>query len=130
MMTYRLNRFDVGRVLEGLHLCARVLLAAGATEVHPLLTGARPIRSPAEADEVLRQEWPASRLRLTAYHPMGTARMGEDPDAVLHGDGRVRGFERLAVVDASAFPTSLGVNPQVTIMAFASLAADRMLMRW
>jgi choline dehydrogenase-like flavoprotein len=34
------------------------------------------------------------------------------------------------VADASVFPTSLGVNPQVTIMAFASRAAEGILQRW
>jgi choline dehydrogenase-like flavoprotein len=34
------------------------------------------------------------------------------------------------VADGSVFPSSLGVNPQVTIMAFAERAADRILERW
>jgi hypothetical protein len=130
LMLYALNRDDTDRQLEGMLLSARILFAAGATEVHPMLTNAPVLRSPEEAAEVLGGRWPASALRLTAYHPMGTARMGADAGGVVDGWGRVRGVERLVVADASVFPTSLGVNPQVTIMAFASRAAEGMLRAW
>ena len=130
MMTYMLNRNDTERVLEGMLLSARILFAAGAKEVHPMVSGAPVLRSEDEAKRVLRAGWPASALRLTAYHPMGTARMGSDPEGVVDSWGRVRGVERLVIADASVFPTSLGVNPQVTIMAFASRAAEGILQRW
>jgi choline dehydrogenase-like flavoprotein len=108
-------------------LATKVLLAAGATEVHPMLWGAPPVRSMAEAEAVLSSDWPPGSFRLTAYHPMGTARMGADVGGVVDGFGRVRGTDNLVVADASVFPTSLGVNPQVTIMAFATRAAHRIL---
>ena len=77
---------------------------------------------------MLGRDIPASALRLTAYHPMGTAAMGAR--GAVDGFGRVHAAERLVVPDASVFPTSLGVNPQVTIMAFATRAAHRMLEEW
>jgi len=40
---------------------------------------------------------------------------------------QVFGTRGLHVVDSSVFPTNLGVNPQHTIMAMASLAADRIV---
>ena len=44
--------------------------------------------------------------------------MGDDPArSVVDPDGRVWGWDNLYVADASVFPSSLGVNPQVTIMA-------------
>jgi choline dehydrogenase len=52
---------------------------------------------------VLSREWSAGSLRLTAYHPMGTARMGGDAGGVVDGFGRVRGTENLVVADASVF---------------------------
>jgi len=105
-------------------LASKVLFAAGATEVHPMVAGVPGLRSPAEAEAALERDIPAGALRLTAYHPMGTARMGAG--GVVDGFGRVGAAERLVVPDASVFPTSLGVNPQVTIMAFATRAARRM----
>jgi len=65
-------------------------------------------------------------LDLSAYHPMGTARMGRDPaSSVVDADHQVHGVPALYVVDGSAVPTPLGVNPQVTIMAMATRAAER-----
>ena len=129
LMTYSLNRADASRVREGMLLAARVLFAAGAKEVRPLLHGAGRLRSPREAETCLRADRPASTLRLTAYHPMGTVRMGADPGGLVDADGRVLGVDGLVVADAGVFPTSLAVNPQVTIMAFASRAAERILAR-
>jgi len=57
----------------------------------------------------------AAASAATTAHVMGTARMGADPGGIVDGEGSVRGAERLVVADASVFPTSLGVNPQVTI---------------
>jgi choline dehydrogenase-like flavoprotein len=130
LMLYALNRHDTDRLLEGMLLSARVLFAAGAREVHSMLADAPVLRSPEEAAKVLSGRWPSAALRLTAYHPMGTARMGADGGGVVDGWGRVRGVDRMVVADASVFPTSLGVNPQVTIMAFASRAAEGMLAAW
>ena len=57
-------------------------------------------------------------LRLEAFHPMGTARMGADPAAsVTDPEGAVRGTEGLYVADACLLPTSVGVNPMMTIIA-------------
>jgi len=51
--------------------------------------------------------------------------MGADPKkSVVDPNLRVHGFENLWVVDGSVFPTSLGVNPQMTIMAFATKCAE------
>jgi choline dehydrogenase-like flavoprotein len=75
-----------------------------------------------------RRRLAAKDLKLMAFHPLGTARMAADPRAgVLDGDGRVHGTEGLYVCDGSAVPTSLGVNPQLTIMALATRLADHLL---
>ena len=48
----------------------------------------------------------------TAYHPVGTCRMGTDSDplAVTEADGRLRGVENLRVVDASIMPAIASSN--------------------
>jgi choline dehydrogenase-like flavoprotein len=59
-------------------------------------------------------------LRLEAFHPMGTARMGSDPrSSVVAPSGETHDVPGLFVADASVLPTSLGANPQLTIMAVA-----------
>ena len=56
---------------------------------------------------------------------MGTCRMGPHPDrSVVDLRGRVHEVERLFVADSSLFPTCTGVNPQVSIMAFATRIAQ------
>lgn len=56
----------------------------------------------------------------TFSHALGTVRMGEDPStAPLTPDGRYRGLRNLWITDGSAFPTSAGVNPSLTIAANA-----------
>lgn len=59
-------------------------------------------------------------------HLMGTARMGDDPDAsVVDADGRSWEIPNLWVCDGSLFPTTGGVNPSLTIQALACRMADR-----
>lgn len=62
----------------------------------------------------------------TVYHPAATARMGSlrDPMAVLDPQLRVKGTERLRVVDASAMPKLPAVNPNITVMTMAEKCAD------
>ena len=56
--------------------------------------------------------------------------MGVDPKkSVISPDHEVHGVDALYVTDGSAVPSSLGVNPQVTIMALATRAADRIASR-
>jgi choline dehydrogenase-like flavoprotein len=54
--------------------------------------------------------------------------MGADERSGVVGfDGAVHGARGLWVLDASALPTNLGVNPQHTIMALSTLLAERLL---
>jgi len=61
-------------------------------------------------------------------HLFGGAVMGRDEEtSVVDGLGRVHGYERLIVADASVIPTNLGINPQHTIMSMAQVFADALL---
>lgn len=65
---------------------------------------------------------------LNFGHPCGTVRYGADPaSSVLTPDCRAHDLENLWVVDASFFPTAMGVNPSLTIAANALRVADKML---
>lgn len=66
----------------------------------------------------------------TFSHAVGTLRMGvETGTSVLDVDGRFRGLENLYVADASAFATSAGVNPSLTIAANALRVGERLASR-
>jgi len=117
--SYALTREDADRVHFGIARAAEVHFAAGATEVYPNIPRFGTLkRGELEAFEAARLK--PSELRLEAFHPMGTARISADPRrGVCATDGSVRGTRDLYVADASLFPTSVGVNPMMTIIAFA-----------
>ncbi|MCB9674636.1 MAG: GMC family oxidoreductase [Alphaproteobacteria bacterium] len=117
-LSYFLGDGDKKRLIDGMRLTAEVFFAAGATRVHPGRVGLTAIERPEDIEASLPYDMPASHLFLYASHPMGTCRMGADPEtSVVDPRGRVWGWSNLSVADASIFPTSLGVNPQVTTMA-------------
>ena len=70
--------------------------------------------------EALRAPLP-SQLYSMAFHPLGTCAMGRVVDSDL------RLAPGIFVCDGSVVPESLGVNPQMTIYAFALRLADHLL---
>ncbi len=117
LIRYDLAECDVAKFRVGLRRLQELFEAAGAREVYlPLAPGIAPER--------LR----ARDLKLLAFHPLGTARADADPArGVLDSDLRVHGVRGLHVADGSVMPSSLGVNPQLTIMALATRLAYHLL---
>ena len=126
---YRLTRDDARRLSFGIARAAELFYAAGAREVYPQISGLPTLRRERIAD-LEASPPPRSRMRLEAFHPMGTARMDADPRrGVVATDGAVHGAEALYIADASLLPTSIGVNPMMTIIAMASRVARQMAER-
>jgi choline dehydrogenase-like flavoprotein len=70
-------------------------------------------------------------LLLGSAHPQSGNKIGSNQaDSVVDSYCRVHGFRNLFVCDASVFPTSVGVNPQITVMAIASIVASRIIKEW
>jgi enediyne biosynthesis protein E9 len=65
-----------------------------------------------------------------ASHPLGGCRMAESADlGVVDHRNEVFGYEGLFCIDSSAIPTSLGVNPSLTISAVSERAVDQLVAR-
>jgi hypothetical protein len=126
VVLYRLGRVERERLRRGVELLSRIYLAAGAREVYPAIHGHRVIRDAQGIQKLARTLPAANDWLLTAFHPLGTCRMATSPDrGVVSPDHEVFGAKGLFVTDGSAVPSSIGVNPQVTIMAMATRAADK-----
>ncbi len=127
LVTYQLTEADMSRLARALVHLGEVLLAAGATELYPSVTGGVIARGPGD----LAQWWDAltrNRANLMTVHLTSTVRIGENK-ALTGADsfGRVWGFDNLRVNDASLLPEAPGVNPQGPIMAVVARNSDQFL---
>jgi choline dehydrogenase-like flavoprotein len=122
---YEASAADRGRMLDGLELAGRIWLQAGATRVMPATFAWNEYRTPRALGELRRAAREPGDLMMSSAHPQGGNALG----TVVDEDLRVRGFKNLYVCDASVFPTSVHVNPQLTVMGMAQYAADRILGR-
>jgi choline dehydrogenase-like flavoprotein len=121
--SYKLTRADADRLAFGIARAAEVHFAAGATEVYPNIARVGVLK-PSDLPTFESTTFKPAELRLEAFHPMGTARITADPsEGVCAIDGSVNGTRDLYVADGSLFPTSVGVNPMMTIIAFSKQVA-------
>ena len=125
IITYKLNDTDLRKLLHGMRLAAEIHLEAGAMAALIGLPGLPAISSRKDLDKITEGNWDATMVRPTAFHPMGTARMGPRGKGVVDPWGEHHDLKNLFVADGSIFPTCVAVNPQVSIMAFATKIAER-----
>ena len=105
---------------------ARLLRRRRAAACSRWCTASTSCATSADLERLRRAKLRARDFEISAYHPLGTARMGRDPArSVVGADHQVHDTPGCYVVDGSVVPSSLAVNPQVTIMALATRAADK-----
>jgi choline dehydrogenase-like flavoprotein len=119
---------DRENLIAGVQAAARILLAAGATNVRTLHTRGEPIRHDRDVVALRDRAWGPHDLTMFSAHVNGTCRLGTDPrSAGVDPSGERFGARGIYVADGSLFPTGLGVNPHLTIMALATVIAERMV---
>ena len=111
---------DVEDAVRGCHLLRRIAASGslGAIVSSEIAPGAG-----VQGDEALLADF---RARAdTVYHPVGTARMGEDASqCVVDSRLRVHGVRGLRIIDASVFPTLPSGNTQAPVIMVAERGAD------
>lgn len=125
---YELDRADMIKFRTGLATVARMHFAAGARAIIPGVFGMPYQLGPDEVGKMDEAPLDPRAYIAILSHLFGGCPMHRDPArGVVDGNGKVHGVEALYVVDASAIPTTIGVNPQHTIMGLASAWAERLV---
>lgn len=127
-IAFRPQPDDLATLARGLKLLGQILFAAEPKPKRLMLNtwGADEFT---DADQLERLDaicQDPDYINLGTGHPQGGNTLSRDPKrGVVNPEFRVHGFDNLHICDASVFPTSLTVNPQLTVMALAHYAAAR-----
>jgi choline dehydrogenase-like flavoprotein len=125
LVRYDITPSDHERFKKGVKLLAQMHFAMGADFVNLPFHGL-PIAHSADDLASIDRESDPKNLELFTPHLMGTARMGSRPsDSVVDLSAQLWDLPGCYVADSSLFPTAIGVNPQITIMALATRVAER-----
>ena len=110
---------DLPALREGFHRAREVASQQALDPYRGTETTPGPgVKTDAEIDAWIR------KTTVTAHHPCGTCPMGVTPDSVLDPELRVRGVERLRVVDASAMPDLISAHINACVLMIAEKASD------
>jgi choline dehydrogenase-like flavoprotein len=124
---YTINAYDHERFLRGVRRLATLHFEMGAKQVILPFSNMHTANSVDDLDRIERTQRSPSTIELFTVHLMGTCRMGSDPrTSVVDLKGELWDLPGCYVADASLFPTAVGVNPQVAIMALATMVAQRL----
>jgi choline dehydrogenase-like flavoprotein len=132
---YRMTPRDLDVLKAGMTAAAQVHLAMGADEVLPATFVDAPLRGSdfgaedraairAHIDRVVRRP---QDVTLNSSHPQGGNPLGDRRIGAVAPDFRVHDVRGLYVCDASVFPTTIRINPMLTVMALADYAWKRSL---
>ena len=114
--------------VDALQNMARLQFAAGASEIATLHDPSLVLKSEADLPRLARAGFGPNEHTVFSAHQMGGCAMGADRrTSVVNARGKHHEFENLWIADGSVFPTSLGVNPQLSVYAHARLFASEIV---
>ncbi|MEZ4307155.1 MAG: GMC family oxidoreductase [Polyangiaceae bacterium] len=127
VLWYEMAPRDLVRLRRSVTILCEMALAAGAREVFAPVIGSAPITTMDQARALEAMRIDARRIECMAFHPLGSARVANDPRrGVVDQSGESFELPGLFVMDGSILPTSIGVNSQVPIMSMAARLAWRL----
>lgn len=131
ILDYPLNAYHWDGARRALLSMAELQFAAGAKFVLPLHLDAKPSHSWQTARQMIQQlPMAALRTQLFSAHVMGGCAFGEkETETVCDSEGRLRFLDNVSVHDGSLFPTSLGVNPQLSIYGLVAKLSAQLIER-
>jgi choline dehydrogenase len=111
--------YDLARAVDGVKISQEIMSQSAMQRFirREHIPGSG-VRTLAEYQDFARQ---AAR---TAYHPVGTCRMGHGPDAVVDPELRVHGIEALRVCDSSIMPRLVSSNTNAPTVMIGEKASD------
>lgn len=121
-LDYKMTSYLWDGVKKAFHAMAEIQFAAGAKAVFPVHDEGRLFDSLSETKQAIDSyAYESLKVKLASAHVMGGCAMGADPrSSVVDSLCKHHHLENLWVFDGSVLPTSLGVNPQLTIYGLVS----------
>jgi choline dehydrogenase-like flavoprotein len=127
VVRYQITEQDLRDLREGLEKLSLVLFAAGAVALYPSISNSSRLTQLSDLNQ-LPDALPRSHTNLMTIHLFSSCPMGENKAiCAVDSFGKVHGLKNLYIADASLLCTSLGVNPQGSIMAIARRNALKFL---
>ncbi len=117
-LNYLATEEDRRVAVDGMRFTRRIVAAKALAKYEPA-----EFRPGPDVRNDLDLEKAAGELGTTIFHPVGTCRMGNDPMAVVDDRLRVRGVERLRVIDASIMPRITSGNTNAPTYLIAEMGA-------
>jgi len=122
---YHLGKHERRLLAKGSAAIAKIFRAAGAKSVYTEIHGHDELESEADVERLERSTPPGHAMTMVGFHPLGSCRMGKSPSSsVVDTSYESHDVPGLYIVDGSVVPTSIAVNPQLTIMALATRAGE------
>jgi choline dehydrogenase-like flavoprotein len=131
-VSYEPSLRELKAVAKGVEVLAKMWFALGAKRIISSHRGMPIVDNEEDLPKLVKKivEDPKNLL-LGSAHPQSGNRIGKSPaDSVVDSNCKVHGFQNLFVCDASVFPTSVGVNPQISVMTVGSIVASRINRDW
>ena len=125
---YNIDHIEHERLLRTTALSCQLMFEMGAKKCLLSFAHFTEIDSPDQIPKIYDAGIKKEEIEIPTVHAFATSRMGANPNrSVTNPWGETWEVERLFVADSGSVPSSLGVNPQETIMALATRTGQYIL---